>query len=111
MRILSICTSAGIWDRAFIEAGHDVVPGCEIEAHKRAMYCEFTGAREGDFLCHDLADLPAIVEGEHFDLVTGGPSCQSHSKLRAMRPDAKFPDLTPLVDNLLAVLPGTPFLF
>lgn len=91
MRILSLCTSAGLWDRAWIEAGHEVVAGCEIMPHKRAMYEAFCGDRH---LCHDIRDLPDLVRGQHFDGIIGGIPCQSFSKLRAIR-DAKFPNLTP----------------
>jgi hypothetical protein len=97
MRVLSICTGMGLMDRAFMDAGFDVVPGCEIDPEKRAMYRELCRAEP---LVYDLADLPSAVFGEYFDGVIGGPSCQSHTKLRAIR-DPKFPDLTPLVDALL----------
>ncbi len=97
MKILSLCTSAGLWDKACIEAGHEVVPGCEIMPHKRAMYEAFCG---GKHLCHDIADLPAIVRGQRFDGIIGGIPCQSRSKLRAIR-DPKFGDLLP---QFLAVL-------
>jgi hypothetical protein len=50
---------------------------------------------------HDLRDLPEAVEDESFAGIIGGPSCQSHTKLRAIR-DPKFPDLTILVLGLLA---------
>jgi len=76
MKILSICTSAGLLDKAWLEAGHEVIAGCEIMPHKRRMYKKWCG---GEFLCHDLGDLPGIVRGEYFDLVIGGPSCQSHT--------------------------------
>lgn len=91
MRILSICTSAGLLDRAFIEAGHEVIAGCEIAEHKRRMYKKWCG---GDFITHDLYDLVEIVRGERFDAAIGGPSCQSITKLKAIRAP-KFPDLTP----------------
>lgn len=97
MRVLSLCTSAGLWDKAWLEAGHEVVAGCELMPHKRAMYEAFCG---GSHLCHDLADLPALIRGQHFDGIIGGIPCQSRSKLRAIR-DPKFPDLLPLT---LAVL-------
>lgn len=90
MRILSLCTSAGLWDRAWIDAGHEVVAGCEITAHKRAIYKAFCG---GEPLCHDIRDLPDLVRGMRFDGVIGGIPCQSFSKLRSIR-DPKFPDLT-----------------
>jgi site-specific DNA-cytosine methylase len=87
----------GLMDRAYLDAGYEVVPGCEIDADKRAMYRELCG---GEPLVHDLADLPDAVRGERFDGIIGGPSCQSHSKLKAIR-TPKFPDLTPLVERLL----------
>lgn len=100
MRVLSICTGMGLLDRAFMDAGFEVVAGCEIDPQKRAMYRELCG---GEPLVHDLSDLPAVIRGERFDGVIGGPSCQSHSKLKAIR-DPKFPDLTPLVDDLLGAI-------
>lgn len=107
MRILSICASAGLLDKAWLEAGHEVIAGCEIMEHKRRMYKQWCG---GDFLCHDLADLPDIVRGEHFDLIIGGPSCQSHTILKAIRAP-KFPDLTPLVNQLLEAVSYDAYLF
>lgn len=107
-RVLSICTGMGLLDRAFMDAGFDVVPGCEIDASKRAMYQALCGGKP---LVNDLADLVIELKGlgygltdamgSTFDGIIGGPSCQSHSKLRAIR-DPKFPDLTPLVLDLLA---------
>ena len=41
MKILSLCTSAGLWDKAWIEAEHQVIPACEIMPHKRVMYNTF----------------------------------------------------------------------
>jgi site-specific DNA-cytosine methylase len=90
----------GLLDRAFIDAGHEVVPGCEIDPEMREMYEALCGDQH---LTHDLADLPAVVRGERFDGVIGGPSCQAHTKLRAIR-TPKFPDLTPLVLNLLEAI-------
>ena len=106
-KVLSICTGMGLLDRAFMDAGFEVVPGCEIDPQKRAMYRELCGSEP---LVHDLADLPAAVAGQRFDGVIGGPSCQSHSKLKAIR-EPKFPDLTPLVDGLLASVEWTWFNF
>lgn len=107
MRVLSICTGMGLMDRAYLDAGYEVVPGCEIDADKRAMYRELCG---GYPIVHDLADLPAAVRGERFDGIIGGPSCQSHSKLKAIR-TPKFPDLTPLVQRLLDGVPHDWFKF
>lgn len=108
MKILSICTSAGLLDKAFIEAGHEVIPGCEIMEHKRRMYHKWCG--EADFLCHDIYDLPGLVEGQHFDAMIGGPSCQSKTILRAIR-KPKFPDLTPGVQSVLNAIKCKVFLF
>ena len=107
LRVLSICTGMGLMDRAFLDAGFDVIPGCEIDTQKRAMHAKLCGGRH---LVHDLADLPDAVAGEHFDAIIGGPSCQSHSKLRAMRAP-KFPDLTPLVLRLLSSVSHGYFMF
>lgn len=107
MRVLSICTGMGLMDRAYIDAGYEVVAGCEIDPDKRAMYRELCG---GEPIVHDLADLPGVVRGQWFDGIIGGPSCQSHSKLRAMRAP-KFPDLTPLVLALLDAVPHGWFKF
>lgn len=97
MRVLSLCTSAGLWDRACLEAGWTVVPGCEIMPHKRAMYKAWCG---GEHLCHDIHDLPEIIKGEHFDGIIGGIPCQSMTKLKAIR-KPKFPDLTEAVLDVL----------
>ena len=59
--VLSICTGMGLLDRAFMDAGFEVVPGCEIDGSKRAMYAKLCG---GVPLVHDLADLPAAVAGQ-----------------------------------------------
>lgn len=99
-RLLSICTGMGLMDRAFLDAGHDVIPGCEIDPEMRAMYRALCG---DEHLTHDLRDLPAIIGGQRFDGLIGGPSCQAHTKLRAIR-TPKFPDLTPLVIDLLGAV-------
>lgn len=90
----------GLLDRAYLDAGFEVVPGCEIDSSKRAMYAKLCG---GEPIVRDLKDLPAALAGEHFDGIIGGPSCQDHSKLRAMR-KPKFPDLTPGVLRVLEVV-------
>jgi hypothetical protein len=119
--VLSICTGMGLMDRAFIDAGFGVTPGCEIDYDKRAMYQALCAPADGydpidlPHLAHDLADLPAALSGRtycspHFDGMIGGPPCQSHSKLRAMRAP-KFPDLTPLVIDALTLVNPDWFLF
>lgn len=96
--VLSLCTGMGLLDRAFMDSGFPVLAGCEIDASKRAMYLKLCGSTP---LVNDLKDLPGAVQGRHFRGLIGGPSCQEHSKLRAMvKP--KFPDLTPLVLKVLA---------
>ena len=112
-RVLSICTGMGLLDRAFMDAGFDVTPGCEIDPQKRAMYVALCGGRH---LTHDLAHLP-IECGKYesgfrseYDGIIGGPSCQFHSKLKAIR-DPKFPDLTPLVLDLLETVEHEWFCF
>lgn len=117
MKVLSICTGMGLLDRAFMDAGFEVVPGCEIDHEKRAMYRELCG---GEPLVRDLTQLVTELRGlgigaaDHvgstFDGIIGGPSCQSHSKLKAIR-DPKFPDLTPLVNDILATCEWGWFLF
>lgn len=107
MKILAICTGMGLLDKAFIDAGYEVIPGCEIDPEMRAMYEHLCG---GKHLTKDLADLPDILRGERFDGVIGGPSCQAHTKLRAIR-SPKFPDLTPLVNKLLDAVVWDWYLF
>ncbi|MDD4888676.1 MAG: DNA cytosine methyltransferase [Phycisphaerae bacterium] len=98
MKVRSLCTSAGLLDKAMLAAGWDVVPGCEIMPHKRAMYEAWCG---GKHLCEDLGDLIPLVSGDRFDGVVGGLPCQSFTKLKAMR-TPKFPNLTPALICLLA---------
>lgn len=98
IRILSICTGMGMMDRAYLDAGFDVVPGCEIDPEMRDMYRLLCGRRKP--LVHDIRDLPRKVRGMRFDGVIGGPPCQAHSVLRAMRAP-KFADLTPYVHAVL----------
>jgi site-specific DNA-cytosine methylase len=107
MRVLAICTGMGLMDRAFMDAGYTVVPGCEIDPEMREMYQHLCG---GEYLAHDLADLPDLIRGQRFDGVIGGPSCQAHSKLRAIK-KPKFPDLTPLVNDLLNAIECDWYLF
>lgn len=107
LSVLSICHGMGLLDRAFLDAGFAVVAGCEIDPEMREMYAALCG---GEALAHDLADLPALVRGQRFAGVIGGPPCQSLTKLRAMR-NPKFPDLTPQVRRLLEAVECDWFLF
>lgn len=115
--VLSICTGMGLLDRAFMDAGFEVMPGCEIDASKRAMYEALCAKgslsdRLGypAHVCHDLANLAREVKHRQFDGIIGGPSCQSHSKLKAIK-KPKFPDLTPLVLDLLERVEHDWFMF
>lgn len=116
--VLSICSGMGLMDRAFIDAGHEVLPGCEIDPEMRAMYQALCGGDcgkyrslcRGEHMTHDLIDLPPKVSGLHFDGIIGGPPCQAHTKLRAMR-KPKFQDLTSLVRQLLDVVTFDWFIF
>ena len=97
-RVLSLCTSAGLWDRVLIENGFSVAPGCEIEDHKRRLYNRWCGP--APYISLDIRDLPEKVEGFHFDGVVGGIPCQAHSKLKS-RHKPKFGDLTSAVCDVL----------
>ena len=90
-----------------MDAGFNVTAGCEIDNQKRTMYKALCGDEP---LTPDLADLPIKVHGRRFDGLIGGPSCQSHSKLKSIR-DPKFPDLTPLVLKLLQSVEHDWFVF
>ncbi|WP_332398567.1 DNA cytosine methyltransferase [Vibrio metschnikovii] len=107
LKVLSICTSAGLLDKVFVEQGFDVVAGCELMPHKRELYAHYVG---GDFLCHDIRDLPGIVAGRKFDLVIGGVPCQANSKLRAVT-KPKFPDLTNEAKAVLDSIECRAFIF
>lgn len=107
MKVLSLCTSAGLWDKAFLEAGCTVIPGCEIMAHKRAIYRAFVG---GEHLCADINDLPAFAHLlQDVDLIIGGIPCQSRSKTKNLH-EPKFGDLLPALLAVLQALPNVPYL-
>lgn len=95
--VLSICHGAGLLDRAFMDTGHAVFPGCEIDPEMREMYATLCG---GAALSHDLRELPELIGGTEWSGIIGGPPCQALSRTRAMR-EPKFPDLTPHVVALL----------
>ena len=97
-KILSLCTSAGLFDKVFTDAGYDIIPGCEIVDYKRQMY--YTFCQNKKHLCYDIKDLPEIVKGQVYDGVIGGIPCQSRSILKSTNMP-KFPDLLP---ETLAVL-------
>lgn len=106
-KVLSICCGMGLLDRAFMDAGFDVTPGCEIDPDQRLLYRQLCG---GEPLCHDLADLPKVVAGLRFDGIIGGPPRQSLTRLRAMR-KPKFADLTPEANRILECVEPKWFLF
>lgn len=106
-RVLSICCGMGLLDRAFLDAGFDVVAGCEIDPDQRGLHRQLCGT---DPLVEDIADLPAAVRGESFDGIIGGPPCQSNTKLRAMR-KPKFADLSPEVEAVMRAVTHRWFLF
>lgn len=107
-RVLSLCSGMGLMDRAFMDAGFDVIPGCEIDSEQRLLYGQLCG---GEPLAMDIADLAECVGlMGAFDGVIGGPPCQSHTKLRAMR-KPKFPDLTGSVVEILATVKPRWFVF
>lgn len=106
-RVLSVCCGMGLMDRAFLDAGFAVVPGCEIDPDQRSLYRQLCG---GEPLVEDLSDLPAAVRGESFDGVIGGPPCQSLTKLRAMR-RPKFADLSAGAADVLAAVSPAWFVF
>lgn len=99
MRILSLCTSAGLWDKAWIEAGHEVIAGCEIVDHKRLMYLGWCPSTNG-FLEANINNLSKKVKGIKFDGVIGGIPCQSRSRLRGIK-TPKFGDLLPQAEAVL----------
>lgn len=107
MKLLSLCTGMGLMDRAFMDAGHQVIAGCEIDPEMRAMYRELCGSEP---LVHDIKDLRFEIMGCVFDGVIGGPPCQSHTKLRAMR-KPKYPDLSSAVEGVLEELDCETFVF
>lgn len=99
MKILSICTSAGLWDKVLLDAGHSVIPGCELMAHKRAIYHAWVESTH-THLCEDIENLPQLVAGVRYDGVCGGIPCQSFSKLRSTY-GSKFGNLLPHAIRLL----------
>jgi len=100
MEILSLCTSAGLWDKAWMEAGHTVIPACEIMPHKRAIYRDFLGVIYDIHLFDDLHDVVAWSKGKYYDGIIGGIPCQSRSTLRSIRAP-KFGDLLAPVLEIL----------
>lgn len=107
MKVLSICTGMGLMDKAFIDSGFDIVPGCEVDADMGKMYQVLCGRHH---IQGDIEFMIGAVFGQHFDGIIGGPPCQAHTKLRSMR-SPKFRDLTPEVNRLLNSVSYNWFLF
>lgn len=108
-RVLSICTGMGLLDRAFLDEGFEVVPGCEVDADMRALYQQVCG---NGFIANDIREMTAMLKDapRRFAGVIGGPPCQAHSKLRA-RWEPRFPDLTAEVQETLDAVGPEWFLF
>ncbi len=104
MKILSLCCSAGLWDRVFRDAGHSVMPGCEIVAYKRRMYEIYNGISSSDWVAHNIADVPRLLHGAEFDGIIAGIPCQTRSRLRGMARNEKLVDLLPALLAVLAVV-------
>lgn len=101
--VLSICTGMGLLDLAFMHAGFTVRNGCESDIEQRQLYGALVDPRAP--IEHDLIALARNMALYPFTRLPrcgliGGPPCQSHSKLRAMR-SPKFPDLTKHVRMLM----------
>lgn len=93
----SVYAAGGVWDRAWIDAGHEVVAGCELVPHRREIYRAWCGSK---VLTADLRDLPDLVRGQRFDGIIGGIPCQSRSRLKGVRVP-KFGDLLGSVHPVL----------
>lgn len=106
LNVLSICTGMGLFDLAFRDAGFNVVPGCEISPRMRNLY-RLLLEDDREHLAHDIRYLK---QPGRFAGVIGGPPCQAHSKLRAMR-KTKFGDLTAEVKRVLEEVQPDWFLF
>ncbi len=76
MRVLSLCCGMGLFDRAFLDHGFTVVPGCELDPDQSSLYRLLVG---GEPLTHDIHDLPALLSRGDFDGVIGGPPA-SHTR-------------------------------
>ncbi|MCB1711252.1 MAG: DNA cytosine methyltransferase [Candidatus Riesia sp.] len=84
-------------DRAFLDEGFTVIPGCEIDPEQRDTYYKLNGKKP---LFHSFEEMD--IACDKYELVIGGPPCQSLSRTkRDMKP--KFKDFT---EELLAW--GTP---
>lgn len=90
MKALSIFCGAGLMDRAFLDAGFEVVPGCEIDPEQADLYSQFCGQEP---LFKTFEEMSELLDPSDFDLIIGGPPCQSLSIMRSFRAP-KFADFT-----------------
>lgn len=77
-------------DRAFLDAGFEVVPGCEIDPEQADLYSQFCGQEP---LFKTFEEMSELLDPSDFDLIIGGPPCQSLSIMRSFRAP-KFADFT-----------------
>jgi hypothetical protein len=107
VKILSLCCSAGLWDRVWKDAGHMVVPGCEIDPVKRRMYEIYCDSPRRDWVAHDIAHVAERLRGERFDGIIAGIPCQTRSRLNGCARASKLVDLLPALADILARIPHT----
>lgn len=102
MTALSLCVGMGLLDRAFLDHGFQVTPGCEIHDARRALYLQLCGGKP---LHRDIHDLIAALQSSptRYEGVIGGPPCQSLTSLKSFR-DPKYPDLTDAVKEVLSLV-------
>lgn len=107
--VLSICTGMGLLDRAFLNEGFEIIPGCEIDPAMRHLYKELCG---DGYVAHSLGELIEWSKNRSglFGGVIGGPPCQASSRLSSLRPP-KYPDLSQEVQMLLEYIRPQWFLF
>lgn len=107
MTVYSICTGMGLLDYGFALEGIQTYPLCEIDDRMRYMYGQLL-RRSPVYTC--LADVlckhPYVTRAG----IIGGPPCQSHTKLRAIR-TPKYPDLTSQVQQLVDLFKPAWYLF
>jgi len=100
--VLSICTGMDLLDKAFIDNGFNILPGCETDPGQRLLYRQLCGKEP---ITYDIRELINWLKksSRRFNGVIGGPPCQAFTKLKAVR-KPKFPDLTPEVRDVLELV-------
>jgi site-specific DNA-cytosine methylase len=98
--VLSICCGLGLLDLGFQHEGFEVLPGCEIDPGMATAHEALTGKRPAFRTLRELIDAGLGECERPADGIIGGPPCQAHTKLKAMRAP-KFADLTPEVVELV----------